>query len=247
MTDATQGLQERLAAIIANTQPGQRLPAEPDLARELGVSRASLREAMRTFETQGIIHRRPRAGTYVMQPPAVIESGLEVLESIDTLASRIGLPVSMGDVSILRRTASAEEAAALGIEENFGVIDIRRSILTNQKAVAYLIDILPEGLVGDEEMRDFQGSVLDLLIKRGSPPLQSSRCEISVVQANRELAKIFGIQRGDGLLMFKAWLYTVSGQVIDYSFSYFLPGYFRFHVVRRVGQVLNPNLNLINK
>ncbi|RCK74432.1 MAG: Transcriptional regulator in cluster with Zn-dependent hydrolase [Anaerolineae bacterium] len=243
MTDATQGLQERLALLIANTPPGERLPAEPDLARELGVSRASLREAMRTFETQGIIHRRPRAGTYVMQPPAVIESGLEILESIDTLASRIGLPVAMGDVLIEKRQATAEEAAALGINEKDRVIDIRRSILTKNKAVAYLIDILPEGLVGDEEMREFQGSVLDLLLKRGSPALQSSRCEINVVQANRDLAKIFGIQRGDGLLMFRAWLYTVSGQVVDYSFSYFLPGYFRFHVVRRVGQVLNPNLN----
>lgn len=243
MTDATQGLQERLAMLIANTQPGERLPAEPDLARELGVSRASLREAMRTFETQGIIHRRPRAGTYVMQPPAVIESGLEVLESIDTLASRIGLPVSMGDVAIQKRPPTSEEASALGLAEDTAVLDIRRSILTRQKAVAYLIDILPEGMVGDEEMRDFHGSVLDLLLKRGSPPLQSSRCEINVIQASRELAKIFGIQRGDGLLLFKAWLYTVSGQVIDYSFSYFLPGYFRFHVVRRVGQVLTPNLN----
>lgn len=243
MTDTTQGLQERLAELIANTQPGERLPSEPELARELGVSRSSLREAMRTFEMQGIIHRRPRAGTYVMQPPAVIESGLEVLESIDTLASRIGLPVSMGDVSIRTRQASVEESTALGLEEAAKVIDIRRSILTHKKAVAYLIDILPDGLVGDEEMRDFQGSVLDLLLKRGSPPLQSSRCEINVVQASRELAKIFGIQRGDGLLMLKAWLYTVSGKVVDYSFSYFLPGYFRLHVVRRVGQVLNPNLN----
>ncbi len=242
MADTTQGLQERLANLIAHTPPGERLPAEPDLARELGVSRASLREAMRTFETQGIIHRRPRAGTYVMQPPAVIESGLEVLESIDTLASRIGLPVSMGDVLIQKRLAGAEEATALDMQVGDQVVDIRRSILTRQKAVAYLIDILPQGLIGDEELREFKGSVLDLLLKRGTPPLQSSRCEINVVQASRELAKIFGIQRGDGLLMFKAWLYTVSGKVIDYSFSYFLPGYFRFHVVRRVGQVLNTNL-----
>ncbi|MCS6907006.1 MAG: GntR family transcriptional regulator [Anaerolineales bacterium] len=244
MGDATQGLQERLAMIIASTPPGDRLPSEPELARKLGVSRASLREAMRFFETQGVIHRRPRAGTYVMQPPAVIETGLEVLESIDTLASRIGLSVSMGDVSIQKRVSSPEEASALGIQEGTKVIDIRRSILTQKKAVAYLIDIVPEGVISDEEMRGFQGSVLDLLLRRGSPPLQSSRCEINVVQANRELAKIFGIQRGDGLLMFKAWLYTVSGQVIDYSFSYFLPGYFRFHVVRRVGQVFSPTPNL---
>lgn len=32
-----------------------------------------------------------------------------------------------------------------------------------------------------------------------------------------------------------AHLYAEIGRVIDYSFSYFLPGYFHFHVVRRVG------------
>jgi hypothetical protein len=30
-------------------------------------------------------------------------------------------------------------------------------------------------------------------------------------------------------------LSDISGRVVDYSHSYFLPGFFRFHVVRRVG------------
>jgi GntR family transcriptional regulator len=45
-----------------------------------------------------------------------------------------------------------------------------------------------------------------------------------------------GIQRGDVLLRFTAQLFTAEGQIIDFSHSYFLPGYFRFHVVRRVGK-----------
>jgi GntR family transcriptional regulator len=36
------------------------------------------------------------------------------------------------------------------------------------------------------------------------------------------------------LLLFIARLYDENGVVVDYSSSYFLPGYFRFHVVRRV-------------
>jgi GntR family transcriptional regulator len=45
-----------------------------------------------------------------------------------------------------------------------------------------------------------------------------------------------GIQRGDVLLRFNAHLHTTDGRVVDYSYSYFLPGYFRFHVVRRVNK-----------
>jgi GntR family transcriptional regulator len=50
-----------------------------------------------------------------------------------------------------------------------------------------------------------------------------------------EVARALQIQRGDVLLRFEAFLYDISGRVVDYSFSYFLPGVFRFHVVRKVG------------
>ena len=50
-----QRLQADLSALILSTPAGQRLVSEPELAKQMGVSRATLREAMRTFETQGLI------------------------------------------------------------------------------------------------------------------------------------------------------------------------------------------------
>ncbi|MEM5774221.1 MAG: GntR family transcriptional regulator, partial [Anaerolineaceae bacterium] len=81
-----QRLQSSLRKIIETTPPGQKLPAEPLLAKTLGVSRATLREAMRDFESQGLILRRQGIGTFVVSHPQIMESGLEVLESIETLA-----------------------------------------------------------------------------------------------------------------------------------------------------------------
>ena len=49
------------------------------------------------------------------------------------------------------------------------------------------------------------------------------------------MARALQIQRDDVLLQFAAQLYFERRPVVDYSISYFLPGYFRFHVVRRVG------------
>jgi len=95
-----QRLQADLAALIARSSAGQRLPSEPELAKQLGVSRATLREAMRSFESQGLIRRRQGSGTFVVGKMQVLDSGLEVLESLETLAKRLGLEVSVSDLSI---------------------------------------------------------------------------------------------------------------------------------------------------
>lgn len=233
-----QRLQVRLSGLISATPAGARLPAEPDLARQLGVSRATLREAMRAFEGQGLIRRRQGVGTFVVGQPPVIESGLEVLESIESLASRIGLDVTMGDLEIREVHAGGECAAALSVAPDTLLIQVTRTIQTGGRPVAYLVDTLPEDVLTPSELADgFTGSVLDLLLRRGSPELRHSVAEVRAVAATTEVARALEIQRGDVLLMFSASLVTADDRVVDFSLSYFLPGYFRFHVVRKVGSL----------
>ncbi len=232
----SQRLHDQLARLISKTEPGGRLLSEPALAQELGVSRATLREAMRTFETQGIIRRKQGSGTYVNHPPRVMESGLEVLESIEKIAERSGLAVTMGEFHLDRRAANDDESAILKMGKYKEVIEVSRVIMAEKRPVAYLVDILPVEILSQEEINgSFTGSVLDVLLKRGEPSLLVSRTEINSVTASSQVARALGIQRGDVLLCFIAELYSTSGYVIDHSYSYFLPGYFRFHVIRRVG------------
>jgi len=234
----THRLHDRLGQVIAASKPGERLPSEPDLAQQLGVSRATLREAMRTFETQGLIRRRQGVGTFVLRPAHVLEGGLEVLESIETVAHRMGLTVSLGALKVDRRRPSPQEAEALCLELECWVISLSRVIQAEDRPVAVLIDCLPEDILTQEEILDhFNGSVLDLLLQRGSPSLANSLCEIAAEDARPEIARALNIQRGDALLRFTSRLFSVDGHVVDYSYSYFLPGYFRFHVVRELASV----------
>lgn len=231
----SQRLHEDLARLISATEPGDRLPTEPELAKQLNVSRATLREAMRTFETQGLLLRKQGVGTFVVRPTQVLESGLEVLESIDTLAKRTDLPVSSGEVILKHRLATTEECNALGLEPGCNVISVSRVILAEERPVAYLIDVLPaDVLSADEIQHGFRGSVLDLLLKKGQPKLVNSHCEIAAVAADSTISRSLHIQRGDAILKFTSRLFALDGRVVDYSFSYFLPGYFRFHVVREL-------------
>ncbi|HEX2991393.1 MAG TPA: GntR family transcriptional regulator, partial [Anaerolineales bacterium] len=112
-----QRLQADLAKLIAETPAGARLMSEPDLAKQMGVSRATLREAMRTFETQGLIRRRQGSGTYVVGKFEVIDAGLEVLESLETMARRMNLEISVSDLHVEQLQAEKTVADSLCVEE----------------------------------------------------------------------------------------------------------------------------------
>ena len=230
-----QRLQAELSNLIARTPAGQRLLSEPELARQLGVSRATLREAMRSFETQGLIRRRQGAGTFVVGRVPVIDSGLEVLESLETMASRMNLPITVSDLRIEQPFADEETAKELNLPLASRLTRVRRVMQADGHPVAYLVDHLPEEFLNTNDLpTDFRGSVLDFLVARGER-VTMSRANVSAIGATAEVARALEIQRGDVLLHFRSQLYNSSGRVVDYSLTYFIPGYFHFHIIRRFG------------
>jgi GntR family transcriptional regulator, transcriptional repressor for pyruvate dehydrogenase complex len=56
---------ERL--ILKRLQPGDKLPSERELAETLGVSRSSIRDAIRSLELMGMVEPRQGAGTIVLE------------------------------------------------------------------------------------------------------------------------------------------------------------------------------------
>ena len=229
-------LQAELATLLGSLPAESRLPSEPELARRMGVSRATLREAMRAFEGQGLIRRRQGVGTFVVAKVPVIDSGLEVLESIEAIAQRTGMPVNMGELQVQQVSADEEHAKALNVPVGTLLTRVARVIYTDSRPIAFLEDTLPADILTTAEIESgFTGSVLDLLLRRGDPKLAQSRTDIRAIGATHKVARALQIQRDAVLLHFVAYLYSRDGRVVDYSFSYFLPGYFRFHVVRKVG------------
>ncbi|MGW0188779.1 FadR/GntR family transcriptional regulator [Streptomyces sp. NPDC003362] len=109
----TQRAIERIKAMIADgtLEPGQRLPAERDLAAGLGISRSSVREAIRALTVLGVLEARHGSGVYVTR----LQAG-DLLETFGVVAdlSRGERLVELLEVRrVLESTATALAAARI--------------------------------------------------------------------------------------------------------------------------------------
>lgn len=101
---------ERLIA-TGELAPGQRLPGERELAEQLAVSRATLREAMFELESKHLIERRPGRGTVVVEPSAeqrdlqeLTAAALGGAENADAAELRLVVEPSVAGLAARRAT-----------------------------------------------------------------------------------------------------------------------------------------------
>jgi GntR family transcriptional repressor for pyruvate dehydrogenase complex len=101
--DAIDRIRERVAS--GEWGPGTRLPREADLAKQLGLSRNSLREAVRALSLARVLEVRQGDGTYVssLEPGELLEP---TLSATDLLRGRTVL-----DLFEVRRMLEPEAAA----------------------------------------------------------------------------------------------------------------------------------------
>ena len=89
---------------------GERLPPEQELSQRLGISRGTLRTALRRLEESGEIVRRQGSGTYVGRATSTsLDEGLEKLVSYSELARRRGVKLELGELCLLYTSPSPRD------------------------------------------------------------------------------------------------------------------------------------------
>src|SRR6266511_6162624 len=131
-----------------NLPAGARLPSEPDLAAELGVSRATLREALRALEDEGLLRRRQGSGTYVADRPRMANS-LDVNFGVTEAINAAGMRAGIVDPRHWTEPASVGEATRLELEPGQDVLVVERVRTAEGRPVVLSRDVVPASLVGD--------------------------------------------------------------------------------------------------
>lgn len=98
---------------------GERIPSETELVEQLGVSRASVREAVRGLVQAGLLATRQGDGTYVTASDATdvaIRRRLVTADHTDVVEVRRGLDIVAAGLAASRRTAADIKALKKALE-----------------------------------------------------------------------------------------------------------------------------------
>jgi len=233
---ATQAQQYLLGLIEGGTyQPGEQLPSETGLASQLGISRPTLREALQNLEQEGVVVRRHGVGTFVAPGYAGrLESGLERLESILELAARQGMQLRYDDLQVQSMPADPVLCDRLQVLPGTPLTCVRRVIVSDGRPVAYMVDQVPASVLSPAAVDDtFTGSVLDLLRQNQDLQIRRAVADIVALNADASLAERLAIEPGQAVLLLEEVVFDAEGGELDCSRNYFVPEFFRFHLVRR--------------
>jgi GntR family transcriptional regulator len=196
--------------------PGERLPAERDLARELGVSRMTVRQALGVLAEAGLVERGVGRGTFVSSAGKVVHDLRRVIGFTEAV-ERQGLRAGARVLEARERQPPARVAAALGLPAGENALRIRRLRSAGGRVLAIEDSWLPARRFPGLLDHDLTGSIYALLRDPyGLAPVEALE-RLEPVAASAQEARALGIEPGAPLMQVERVARTAQGITVEYA------------------------------
>lgn len=214
---------------------GERLPSEYELAKDFGVSRVTLRSAIKLLVKEGKLLVKHGIGTFVVNQLPLIPSSLDKLQSIGSMIRLAGLEEGERQESFGSKPCKTDWAEVLGVEEGTDVITLERFRTANGEPVAFSLNIIPKIYVGDVfSQKEFSGSLFDFLERECNISLTRADTELCVpIKSDRHSKKLM-TKPDTTVLLMKQLHYDETNRPVLYSFDYLRNDIFRFWIRRNI-------------
>ena len=214
---------------------GERLPSEQEFAARFGVSRATVREALKILEEERVVICRHGVGRFLApDPSSVLSEEITHLKSVTEMAQALGITASTRVLSMCEEPAEDPVRTHLALEPGSTIVILERVRLTHGKPVIYSLDVFPRRLViGELRREDFTGSLISIMEGEWGAKLAYAKSTLSAVMLDPELSRRIAVPEGIPWILMEQVNYDPQDRPILYSKDYHRGDKIQFRVLRR--------------
>ncbi len=192
---------------------GDKLPTEAELVSVYGVSRITVRQALKPLENDGLIRREAGRGTFVCGTASLPEP-LRMEGSLDDLMS-IGKATAVHHLDEKRVAADRCDASAFVLDVGSPVVQFVRLRLHEDTPFCYIVSRVPCEIaecLTEEDRR--QGSMLRAIERRLETPLKVVDQTVTATLADASVARLLETPIGAPLLLVDRVARTQDGRAV---------------------------------
>jgi GntR family transcriptional regulator len=215
-----------LAEQIAALQTGSPVPAERAIARELGISRTTVRQALAELEMEGRLHRIQGRGTFVAAPK--MAQSLQLTSYTEQMRAH-GLNPASRIIDIATLAADAELAANLRLAPGARVVSVERLRMADEEPMALEHTHLPARLFpGLRRHLTGAASLYEVLSQVYGVQLAEAEETIETVLASPREAALLGTDTGLPMLLISRLSFDTGGRPVEWVQSWFRGDRYKF-------------------
>lgn len=214
---------------------GGKLPSEPEIAAQYGVSRGTVRQALTILEREGVILRRQGAGTFVNKYVLRIQARAEFAHEFTELLRIAGYEADIRLLAFERRTLGKDLAELLELEPDAWALEIRKLFLADGQPAIFCTDTLPEAAIcGPFEASELHRPIYEFLKNHCGLTIGYNQSEIIPEVADDFLSDLLETPVGSPLLRLdEIGCAETTGRAALFSRIYFKDQFIRFTMLRR--------------
>lgn len=210
---------------------GAAVPSERDLSERYGVSRMTVRQAMRALRQEGFLYREYGRGLFVT--PRKVDVHTRNLVGFSEDMRQRGLRPSSQLIRLRREQPPGDVAADLNLEPGTEVFHLERLRLANGTPMAYESTFLPAALCPDLERYDLaHDSLYRILQEECGLRFERAREVLEAAAGGRRIARLFRTRPSAPVLVVRRVVYTNDNRPVELATTMYRADHYRatFHV-----------------
>ncbi|MDL0431438.1 GntR family transcriptional regulator [Marinobacter sp. TBZ242] len=197
-------------------QVHERLPSENEMMSVFGVSRITIRQALRDLHNEGLVFSAQGKGTFVSKPKAV--QNVQRLEGFGEAMAAQGYEASARVLSIQQLKAPKAVAASLDLQSGDEVIEVKRVRYLNRSPVCIENSYFPMDIGRRMFGLDLSGDIFPMLENLFGIPLGGADISLDSILADDEAQRYLNLKAGEAILRVERLTHNRDGRPIDFEY-----------------------------